>query len=254
MHIRAAEGHDGAHMSEEKSPRRRRSTAKLLLGLLVLASAGVAFWLGMVPQGFNPLPRLSLSKPGQWFVDLRLAALRNQPDQCAALLNDPELSAKQIDDKPFENGCGWQNAMRLSSAGGASLPVGALTCEMAAGLAMWIAHDIQPLAQEMFGAKVTRVLHMGGYACRNIIGSKVLKGFRSQHATANAIDISGFRLSNGRTVRLARGWKRDDVESRFLRAAHRSACRYFRIALSPDFNSAHYDHFHFDRGPFVRCK
>ncbi|MFV0369226.1 MAG: extensin family protein [Hyphomicrobiaceae bacterium] len=241
-------------MSEGKRPRRGRSAAKLLLVLLLLGSAGAAFWLGFIPQRYSPLPRLSLSEPGQWFVDLKLAALRRDREQCAALLSFPELTARQIEDKSIRNGCGWQNAVRVSSAGGATLSMGSLTCEMAAGLALWITHDVQPLAQEILGARVTRIEHMGGYACRNIIGSKVLKGFRSQHATANAIDISGFKLSDGRSVRLTRDWKGNDAESRFLKAVHRSACQYFRIALGPEFNAAHYDHFHFDRGPFVRCK
>lgn len=240
--------------SEMRPSRRRRGFAKLLLVILIVVSSTAAFWFGLVPRRINPFPQLVLSEPGPWFVDFRLAALRRDRELCAATLVEPQVSARPVDDKPIENGCGWVNAVRMSEAGGAVLPVGTLTCEMAAALALWVEHDIQPLAQRLLGAKVTRIVHMGGYSCRNIIGSKALTGFRSQHATANAIDISGFQLANGRTVRIARDWQGSDAERKFLSEAHRTACRYFRIALSPNFNAAHHDHFHFDRGPFVRCK
>ena len=32
------------------------------------------------------------------------------------------------------------------------------------------------------------------------------------------------------------------------------ACRYFRVAIGPEFNEAHWNHLHFDRGIFARCK
>lgn len=240
--------------SEKRRGGRGRSFAKFLLLVLLVGSGAVALWFGIVPRWINPLPRLELAVPRPWFVDFRLAALRRDHELCVATLREPQISAQPVDDKPIENGCGWENAVRVSATGGALLPVGTLTCEMAAGLALWITHDVQPLAQRIFGSPVKRVEHMGGYACRNIIGSKVLKGFRSQHANANAIDISGFQLADGRRIRIGRDWKGGDAESRFLREAHRTACRYFRIALGPDFNAAHHDHFHLDRGPFVTCR
>jgi hypothetical protein len=233
---------------------RRHSFAKILLVVLLVASGAISMWLGILPRWLNPFPRLELAGARPWFVDFRLAALRHDRQLCAATLTKPQIHAQPVDDKPSESGCGWENSVRISDVAGAALPVGTLTCEMAAGLALWFAHDVQPLAQRLLGSPVKRVEHMGGYACRNIIGSKVLKGFRSQHASANAIDIAGFQLADGKRIRIARDWKGDNAESRFLRQVHRTACRYFRVALSPEFNAAHHDHFHLDRGPFVRCR
>lgn len=240
-------------MAERRKPR-RRLVAKSLLAATLLASALAAFWFGLVPQRYSPLSPLSLSQGGQWFVDFRLAALRDDKALCAATLSGPHVAATPVDDNPLRNGCGWHNAVRVSATGGADLSLGTVTCEMAAALALWVEHDVQRLALEHLGSPVARIEHMGGYACRNIIGSKMWSGFRSQHARANAIDISGFRLKDGRTIRVLRQWAGDTDESRFLRAAHRAACRYFRVALGPDFNEAHRDHFHFDRGPFKSCK
>ena len=43
-------------------------------------------------------------------------------------------------------------------------------------------------------------------------------------------------------------------EARFLRAAHGRACRYFRVAIGPEFNAAHWNHIHLDRGVFMGCR
>jgi hypothetical protein len=32
------------------------------------------------------------------------------------------------------------------------------------------------------------------------------------------------------------------------------ACKYFRVAIGPEFNAAHWNHLHLDRGVFERCK
>lgn len=241
-------------MPSAQRPPRRRIFAKTLLAILISGSALTLFWFGLVPQRLSPLAPLSLDQANPWFVDFRLAALRRDASLCAATLNSPHITAEPVGDKPFSNGCGWRTAVRMSKAGGATLPVGTITCEVAAALALWIEHDVQRLAREMLGSPVTRIEHMGGYACRNIIGSKALMAFRSQHATANAIDISGFRLADGRSVKLASNWGDSTAEGRFLKAAHGAACHYFRVALGPNYNEAHHDHFHLDRGPFVRCK
>jgi hypothetical protein len=91
-------------------------------------------------------------------------------------------------------------------------------------------------------------------ATRNIIGNALWKQWRSQHATANAVDIGAFTLADGRRIAVARHWQGDGPEARFLKAAHGRACRYFRVVLGPEYNAAHRDHFHLDRGPFSRCK
>jgi hypothetical protein len=106
----------------------------------------------------------------------------------------------------------------------------------------------------MFGQEVVTLGDMGTYDCRNIVGNPFWKGVRSQHAAANAIDISGFTFADGRSISVLRDWKGKGPESQFLREAHRRSCRYFRVALSPDFNAAHANHFHFDRGLMWTCR
>jgi hypothetical protein len=231
-----------------------RFLLRTLLVLLLLFAVLALFWFGLVPQRYSPFAPITLAERPTWFVDFRLAALRRNPQACRETLVEPHIEATPIPDKPIANGCGWENAVRIGKVGGAELGASQLTCEAAAALALWVEHEVQPVALDVFGARVVRLQDMGTYSCRNIIGNKKWTGMRSQHALANAVDIGGFTLDNGETISVARDWKGKDRKARFLREVHDRACRYFRVTLSPDFNAAHWNHFHLDRGVLVSCK
>lgn len=179
--------------------------------------------------------------------------MKHNPDLCRRVLVPPHIDAHPIADSPMHEGCGWTNAIRMSQAGGVRAGFDKLTCEAAAALALWLEHDLQQVSQEILGQRVTAVQSYGTYSCRNIIGAKFWKWRRSEHATANAVDIGGFTLADGRTITVRGQWKGEGAEARFLRAAHNSACRYFRVVLGPDYNAEHHDHFHLDRGIGWRC-
>lgn len=236
------------------TPRRRSRLPRVILSVVVVVGLAALFRFGLVPWAINPLPAIDLSQPNLWFVDWRLSAIKNNPDLCRRVLVAPHIEAQPIADSPMRDGCGWVNGVRMSAAGGVRAGFDKITCEAAAALALWLAHDLQEVAQEILGQRVTAVQSFGTYSCRNIIGNALWKSWRSQHATANAVDIGGFTLSDGRRISVKGSWHGTGTEARFLRAAHASACRYFHVALSPDFNAAHHDHFHFDRGPLLRCK
>jgi hypothetical protein len=74
-----------------------------------------------------------------------------------------------------------------------------------------------------------------------VAGSKL-----SEHGHANALDVSAFHLSDGRTVTVKDGWNGGTGERDFLRAVHRAACTHFTTVLGPMANSYHHDHFHMD--------
>jgi hypothetical protein len=231
-----------------------RNLLRILLVLLLACTLAAAFWFGMVPQRFSPLAPISLDERPQWFVDFRLAALRRDPEQCRVLLRPPHIAASPIPDKEIRNGCGWSNAVSIASAGGAELGAAQITCEMAAALALWVEYEVQPRALAAFGSRVAGIEDMGTYDCRNIVGNERMASVRSQHALANAIDIAAFKLESGQVISVAGDWKGQDREAHFLRAVHERACRYFRVAIGPDYNSAHRNHFHYDRGIFTRCR
>jgi hypothetical protein len=159
-------------------------------------------------------------------------------------LKAPHIDAQPIADSPMKDGCGWSNGVRLVSAGGVRASFDKLTCETAVALALWLEHEVQPLAQEILGQRVSSIQSFGSFSCRNIVGNGMSRKVRSQHATANAADIGGFNLANGKLVSVRSHWKGEGAEGRFLRAVHARACSYFRVALGPNYNAAHRDHFH----------
>lgn len=231
-----------------------RTTLRLVLILLVAVGVVGAFWFGLVPQSLSPLPAISLDARPGWFVDARLASLRYDAPLCQAVLKPPHIEATPIADHPIKDGCGWVNAVRFDSAGGVRLSVDKLTCEMAAGVALWLEYEVQPAAEAAFGARVASAEDFGTYDCRNIIGNPLFASRRSQHATANALDVASFTLTDGRTISVVRDWNGKGPEAAFLRDIHDRACRYFRVTLGPGYNEAHRNHFHLDRGLGWMCE
>lgn len=126
------------------------------------------------------------------------------------------------------------------------------SCPLAVAFALFERHALQPASQAVYGQAVTRVDHLGSFACRNIYNRE--NGTRSQHASANALDIAGFRLADGRTISVLKDWPRDNQDARFLRQVRDGACDMFSVVLSPDYNAAHRNHFHLDVGPWWVCR
>lgn len=244
------------HMARVRTnPLRRRARwPRVLLFVLVASGTAIMFRQGLVAPAINPLPLIDLTRSSPWLVDWRLASIRNYPEVCVRTLKPPHIEAQSVPDNPIKNGCGWTNSVRLVSAAGVRASFDKLSCEMAVALALWLQNEVQPLAKEILGQQVKALQSYGSYSCRNISGHTYVRGVRSQHATANAADIAGFTLNDGRSITVRGHWQSDTPEGRFLRAVHRRTCPYFRLAIGPDYNVSHHDHFHLDRGPFSRCK
>ncbi|HLH11552.1 MAG TPA: extensin family protein [Methylovirgula sp.] len=120
-----------------------------------------------------------------------------------------------------------------------------LDCPMIAALDNWVRENVEPEAQARFGERVTEIESFGTYSCRGINGEA---GARlSEHAFGNAIDVSGFRLADGREISVMRDWPGSDPQaSAFLHDIHAGACNYFTTVLGPGYNFLHYNHFHLD--------
>jgi len=145
-------------------------------------------------------------------------------------------------------GCTLIDTIKLMDFGVPSTNLGPMTCPLAANFAAWARYGVAPAARLYLGADVVRIETFGTYACRNIIGNPNIAGRRSEHAHANAVDVSGFVLSDGRRITIQNDWTQDGPASQFLRVIRASACKRFRSVLSPDYNAAHYNHLHFDMG------
>lgn len=214
-----------------------------VLLLLALGLAGRA-WLVEHPQ-HNPWAPLDLNHPRGWATASKLAGLRDDPQLCHAVLTRSEVAFTALA-PTGENACRRED--RLLLPGTRLVPADAeMSCTVAAGLQIWLDKDVQPLAQQILGARVASIRQLGTYSCRRMYGRA--EGRWSEHATGNAIDIAGFVLEDGREIALLRDWSSEGTEEgQFLRAVRDAACQSFGTVLSPDYNQTHADHFHLDQG------
>lgn len=221
--------------------------------LLAAAIGGFLVQQGYLalPPAWNPFGPPDLSSPPGPFFRMQIASLSKDGDACFALLREAGIEVDRLPDRRTEAGCGWEAAAQVSPGDLAYGRGFVAVCPLVAALAAFERHVVEPAAREHLGAGLARMDHLGSYACRNVYGRTA--GRRSQHATANALDIAGFRLENGRTVTLDRDWGGSDEEARFLAAVRDGACDIFGGVLGPDYNAAHADHFHLDLGPYRIC-
>lgn len=225
--------------------------------LLLLAAAGLVAW-GVhsgritVPPQWNPWAPLDVAAPPDWLTRYKLDRTAADPALCRAALQSTALVHTDVADHRTDDGCGWSDAVRVNDPRFA--PSFTLTCGAALSLALWERHALQSAAQRHFGEPVARVEHAGSYACRNVRGTAGEGERRSQHAFANAFDVMGFRLQRGARISVLRDWPGAGPPAAFLREVNKGACRFFKGTLGPDYNTAHRDHFHLDRGPYGICR
>lgn len=119
-------------------------------------------------------------------------------------------------------------------------------CQMASALPGWVA-DVDGSAQAMLGSPLAEINTGTSYMCRN--RNNAADGFTSEHGFANAVDVTGFTLDDGRSIGVEGQWLPAGApEGRLLRLAHDAACGGFTTVLGPDANAEHKDHLHLDLG------
>ena len=206
-----------------------------------------AFALGacgsLVPEGRGgEAPRSVSHSP--------LAQPNPQARQCLAELGQSGARFSALPDRFGEAGCALRNTVSLAAMQGDfdELDVsnlGPVACPTANAFAGWARFGVDRAARQILGSPVTQIETMGSYACRNIAGS----ARRSAHATAEAVDVAAFILADGRRVSVKEDWDSGTrAEREFLRVVQRSACKRFGTVLGPEYNAAHRDHFHLERG------
>jgi peptidoglycan hydrolase-like protein with peptidoglycan-binding domain len=192
--------------------------------------------------------------------------------KCSEALSSLTLNYEQL--PPIKEGlCGAPAPILLKSLGHdpevALDPPATVTCALAKALSAWLNESVQPQAKALFNSSVTK-LHVGSYTCRNRNGGADAP--LSEHALANAIDISDFILDSGERVAVVDSWpsdnpplpmpnpdrvssissvKRvsvslDDPERAFLKSVRDDACGTFGTVLGPGADEAHKSHLHLD--------
>lgn len=171
---------------------------------------------------------------------------------CHADLQKSAAQFTPLPDRYLGKDCSQLGTVKLASldlsranSGAGKLQIGNLgpvTCPMAQRFASWSQYAVARAARQMLGSELVRIETLGSYNCRNVAGTSK----RSEHAHANAIDVSAFIMADGRRITVQGGWNGSRAERAFLKTIHKSACRRFGTVLGPDFNKAHRDHFHLD--------
>jgi hypothetical protein len=218
----------------------------------------------------QPPKRLQPSEvPTDPWSDAEVAAAKAK---CTETLSGVRLDFEPL--PPFKQGqCGTAAPILLRSVGSDTKveidPPATVTCELAKALSTWIFDEVQPEAMALLDSPVVK-LRASSYACRNCYNR--LNAHLSEHALANAFDLSEFVLASGEHITIRDDWDSRSIalplrnplhvmnvsaspqtvaaplprKSQFVRDAHQSACQIFGTVLGPAANRAHEDHFHLD--------
>lgn len=155
---------------------------------------------GDTPAAAPPEPPAPLTK---WSEAETAAALR----ECLTLLA-PIAAGLDVSEPMRAGDCGSPAPVLLRSVGASSRvemkPAATLNCRMVARMHEWVETTLQPAARAELGSPVVRIIGSSGYSCRNRYG--LANAPISEHAFANAIDIGGFVLADGRTVSVLGAW------------------------------------------------
>ena len=184
-----------------------------------------------------------------------VTASPRQTAQCLADLRNMGVGYRALPDKDFGNGCGLSGAVQLLDIGVPVTGITAIRCGEARAFSGWVRNALAPAAYQILGSELASVQGMGSYACRNVVGTRRGGDRRSGHAIANAIDVGGVTLKDGRRVTILNDWTSPDPQvQRFLSTIHASACKRFGTVLSPAYNAAHRNHLHLEDDRAGLCR
>ncbi|WP_039055481.1 extensin family protein [Enterobacter sp. Bisph1] len=223
-------------------------------GLMVLCILVAVIYIGYraLPPYYNPFAPLQLSDPPGRITQFKLRRL--PPQACSALLAEANqqrlISSVAVADSAGD--CPLINVVRVRDFGAVKLSSSFLaSCPLALSSALFVAQQARPLTERFMGSQLTRIDHLGSYACRNIYNRANAR--RSEHASAEALDLSAFHLANGQSVTVLKGWRQARTQP-WLQAMLSASCGYYGNGLGPAYNAAHANHFHLGMRGFGLCR
>ncbi len=181
----------------------------LLVALPAAAGAEVVD-LPPLPQR-NPLRAPVEAKPvlpeDQPTVPWTEAEIGAATAKCKELLTEDPLDYELL--PPIKEGlCGTPAPVLLRAVGQEPKvriePPATLSCPMADVLGEWLRDTVQPEAKTLFGSAVVKIQNASSYVCRNRYGGA--HTLLSEHALANAFDVSQFVLADGTRITVLDHW------------------------------------------------
>jgi hypothetical protein len=198
----------------------------------------------LIPKA--PLPGAPV-EPGPPDMPLPEIAREDDPD-CQALDKSDFVISKPLPAIEGPGVCGAGPLVELSGVkrrdGGVIevKPAATLRCEMARVVAAWLRDDLAPAASAG-GVTLARLNAAGSYSCRgrnNVSGGKM-----SEHGRANALDVAGFAMADGKEYAVYA----KDMPETFASVLRGSACGRFNTVLGEGSDAAHATHLHVDLQP-----
>jgi hypothetical protein len=229
---------------------------------LCLALLFGAFWTAnrYVPAQHLPWKSLDTARPIGLATKTQLTRLALSPSEtCMELARDTAgFESLPAEPKRPTTGagagtCGWDVARVVYGTDDIDFAPGEsnMQCPLSIAVFLW-QREVDALAQKHFDQSLAKIHHMGTYSCRRQRGNG--SGQWSEHAYANAWDVGAFELADGTLIRVISDWDGPRKRANFLREVRSAGCDLFNVTLSPDYNAAHADHFHFDMGPSRSCR
>jgi hypothetical protein len=142
-------------------------------------------------------------------------------------------------------GCGAVDVVRLEAIllpDNSRIPVNppaVMRCTMAEAVAHWIRDDVAP-AFAKAGPPIRALDNYASYDCRG--RNNIATARTSEHGYANALDIRGVRLADGKFVQ----WTDRHVAKDFREGLRNNACTRFMTVLGPGSDGYHEEHIHID--------
>jgi hypothetical protein len=160
-------------------------------------------------------------------------------------LTDAVAIAPSIPPVKGPGACGGDDLVRLEAVvlpdkrRVAVKPAAILRCRMASAVAQWVREDVAPLAAGL-ATRLAELDNFDSFECRGrnrVAGAKL-----SEHGRANALDVRGVKLANGRMLSLTDRNAPHDAREK----ARASVCARFTTVLGPGSDGYHEDHIHLD--------
>lgn len=218
----------------------------LIVGGILLLLVAITPWFAKnLPSAWNPFTPLQVTDSPTFVTRYKLQRLAGDPQACLAVLQQARqqgyLSFSQP--APTSGTCPLPAPIRVQRFGDVRLSSSFLaSCSLAVSSTMFVTQTVKPLAAAELGSPLVRIDHLGSYACRNIYHRA--EGRLSEHATADALDMSGFRLANGQQIGVLKTWSRQGNDAQWLHQIFQQSCRFYGNSIGPDYNAAHANHFH----------
>ncbi|URQ62112.1 extensin family protein [Pantoea alhagi] len=230
-------------------------TMAIVLIMILTALASMPWLQRHLPSHWDPFKPLEVTDAPGPITRYKLQRLRNDPAACLAVLQRArEAGFISFTQPPAMKGaCPLENPIRIQRFARVTLSSSFLaSCPLAVSSTMFVIQANQIALTSPLKSPLGRIEHVGSYACRNIYHRA--QGRLSEHATADAWDITAFRLTNGTRISVGRDWHRTSEASALLHRWFDSSCAWFGNALGPNYNAAHASHFHLGMRGYMLCR